>query len=239
MATFRRSPGVARLPAEVAVTMERFGRFEFDPVGNDIDASSVWEELQSPLLEFSQWDPEQFAAELVAAVLPAGGFALYGAARTIWNLLGSDFRSPAYDTVRMAALEFFRANGVPSNRLSSDDWAFWQRSRDEPWLVGRPRPTPETARITPLAPDELRRIARISAAFDSNVVYVRDSGSAGHVAVVEARKSHTDPARRRFDWLKAPTLHDLYVCVGEAFQVPVHWVAEELAPFIPLPPSRF
>lgn len=238
MTLFPREPRWARLPADVVERMERFGRFEHDPVGSDIDAARVWEELQQPFLEFAQTDPVRFARALADAVLPAGGFALFGAARTVWNLVGSDHSSPAYDTVRMAALEFFQANGVPSNRLSGDDWRFWQCNRGEPWLVGRPRPTPQAARIPPLAPGELRRIARLGAAPDANVLYAGAAPGGGFVAVVDAPRSETDPTRCRFDWATADTLYDLYVQVGEAFQTPVHWVADELGPFIPLPAPR-
>jgi hypothetical protein len=218
--------------------MERFGRFEFDPVGADIDASAVWSELQAPFLPFAQSDPEGFALALAHAVLPVGGFALFGAARTVWNLVGSDFGSQAYDAVRMAALEFFRANGVPSNRLSADDYRFWREHRCEPWLVGRPRPTPEEARIPALAPGELRRVAQLTEAPDSNVVHVCAAHDGRFKAVVDAPTSDTDPTRGWFDWASADTLHDLYTQIGEAFQTPVHWVADELRPFVPLPPSR-
>ncbi|MEV8544185.1 hypothetical protein [Streptomyces sp. NPDC051572] len=238
MSLFPRTPRAARLPGDVVSRMERFGRFEFDPVGTDIDASDVWGELQAPYLPFAQSDPQDFARALADAVLPAGGFALFGAARTVWNLVGSDFTSPAYDTVRMAALEFFRAHGVPSNRLSAADWRFWQENRSEPWLVGRPGPTPDEARIPPLAPGELRRIARITEAPDSNVVYVTAARDGRFVTVVDAPTSDTDPTRARFESTSADTLHDLYTQIGEVFQTPVHWVADELRPFIPLPPSR-
>lgn len=239
MALYPRTPRATRLPDDVVTRMERFGRFEFDPAGTDIDASDVWGELQAPFLPFAQSDPEGFTRALAEAVLPAGGFALFGAARTVWNLVGSDFSSPAHDAVRMAALEFFRDNGVPSGRLSADDRRFWQENRSEPWLVGRPRPTPEEARIAPLAPGELRRIARITEAPDSNVVYVTAAHDGRFVAVVDAPAGDDDPARVRFDWASVDTLHGLYTRIGEALHTPVHWVADELRPFIPLPPSRF
>ncbi|MDX3310010.1 hypothetical protein P1S61_13105 [Streptomyces sp. ME08-AFT2] len=239
MALFSRTPDAPQLPGDVVSLMERFGRFEFDPVGTDIDASDVWSELQAPFLPFAQSDPEGLARALADAVLPVGGFALFGAARTVWNLAGSDFGSRAYDAVRMAALEFFRANGVPSNRLSADDWRFWQENRSEPWLVGRPRPTPDEARIPALLPGELRRIAQLTEAPDSNVVYVRAAPDGRFTAVVDAPTSDTDPTRGRFEWASADTLHGLYTQIGEVFQTPVHWVADELRLFIPLPPSRF
>ncbi|MEU5094708.1 hypothetical protein [Streptomyces sp. NPDC020996] len=238
MALFPRTSRATPLPGDVVSLMERFGRFEFDPVGTDIDASDVWGELQAPFLPFAQSDPHGFARALADAVLPAGGFALFGAARTVWNLVGSDFSSPAYGAVRMAALEFFRANGVPSNRLSAADWRFWQENRSEPWLVGRPLPTPEEARIAPLAPGELRRIAQVTEDPDANVVYVAAAPDGRVKAVVDAPAGDPGPTRCRFDWTSADTLHDLYTWIGEAFQTPVHWVADELRPFIPLPPSR-
>src|SRR3954470_11758054 len=98
MTVFRRGPSAGRLPGNVVPRMERFGRFEFDPLNSDLDATVVWSELQAPFLDFAQAEPDRFTSALVAEVLPAGGFALYGAARTVWNLLGSDFRPPAYDT---------------------------------------------------------------------------------------------------------------------------------------------
>ncbi len=238
MAIFSSRARAPRLPDDAVSRLERFGRFEFDPVGTDIDTSDVWGELQAPFLPFAQSDPEGFARALADAVLPVGGFALFGASRSVWNLVGSDFSSPAHDAVRMAALEFFRANGVPGNRLSADDRRFWQENRSEPWLVGRPRPTREEARIEPLAPGELRRAAQLTAAGDSHVVYVAAAHDGRFVAVVDARTSDTDSTRSRFDWTSADTLHDLYTRIGETFRTPVHWVADELRPFVPPPPSR-
>ncbi|MFJ3305055.1 hypothetical protein ACIPSA_18410 [Streptomyces sp. NPDC086549] len=237
MAVYRGMSGATRFPPDVASRMEQFGRFEFDPSEVSIDASRVWSELQAPFLDFARSDPEEFAAELADAVSSAGGFALFGAARTIWNLVGSDFRSPAYDRVRMAALEFLRSHGVPAGRISAHDMRFWQEQRDEPWLVGRPRPTAETL-ITPLAPGEMRPVARVTAEADADVVYVQAGAGGGYRAVVEAPYNDTDRSRVRRDWLGASTLHELYARIGEAFQVPVHWICDELEPFIPLPRPR-
>ncbi|MCM2422180.1 hypothetical protein [Streptomyces sp. RKAG293] len=237
MSFFRRPSSSTDFPPDVASRMEQFGRFEFDPTGSGIDASYVWNELQAPFLAFAQSDPDRFAEELAEAVLPAGGFALFGASRTIWSLAGSDCRSPSYDGVRMAALEFFRSNGITTSRISPDDYRFWREHRDEPWLVGRPRPAPDEAVITPLALGEVRPLARITAEAESNIIYVQSGPDGGYQAVVEARHSDTDPTRGHFDWLRAATLHSLYAQIGEAFQVPVHWVADELEPYIPLPPA--
>lgn len=234
MSFSRRDQGAARLPRDVVPRMEQFGRFEFDPAGSELDGTVVWEVLQAPFLEFAQSEPDRFAAALAEAVLPAGGFALYGAARTVWNLLGSDFRHPAYDTVRLAALEFFRAAGVPKNRLTAGDWQFWRRHRGDTWLVGRPRPAREAVRIAPLVPGEVRRVAVLTAAPDSNVLSVRAAGG-GFQLLVEARASDTDPTRSVFEWFGAPTLYDLYARLGETLQVPPYWAGADLAPFIPLP----
>ncbi|ONI48738.1 MULTISPECIES: hypothetical protein [unclassified Streptomyces] len=239
MALSAGNPRATRLPGDVVARMERFGRFEFDPAATGIDATDVWGELQEPFLPFAESDPGGFARELANAVLPAGGFALFGAARTMWNLIGSDFDDPAYRSVRTAALEFFRANGVPAGRLPTDDWLFWRKNHSEPWLAGSPPPAPGEARITPLAPGELRRVAQITEMPDSNVVHVGTADDGRFVAVVDAPASDTDPTRSRFVWMSADTLHALYTGMGEVFQTPVHWAAEELRPFIPLPPSRF
>ncbi|MET9223364.1 hypothetical protein ACIOC1_05935 [Streptomyces sp. NPDC088197] len=214
--------------------MERFGRFEFDATGIEFGADLVWSELQAPFLEFAQSDSDRFTTQLAAAVIPAGGFALFGAARTVWNLLGPDFAHPCYDALRMDALEFFRARGVPGNRLSAGDREFWRlhRGPDEPWLVGRPPPAPGAA-LPPLATGELRPVARMSAGPHAETVYARADVQDGCVAVVEACGRGRDPAGCRFDWFGAATQYELYLRIGEALQVPAHWVADELMPFIP------
>ncbi|MFE7853861.1 hypothetical protein [Streptomyces sp. NPDC057403] len=217
--------------------MENFGRFEFDPSGSTIDSSTVWSELQAPFLEFARSDPKEFSAALADAVSESGGFAWFGAARTIWNLVGSDFRCAAYDRVRLAALEFLRSNGVPASRVSAHDMNFWREQHDEPWLTGPPAP-PLPTPVTPLAPGESRLVARLTPARDANTVYVQAAPGGGYRAVLEMSNSSEDSTRLRRDWLGAGTLRDLYTRIGGAFQVPVHWVADELEPFIPLPPSR-
>ncbi|MBR7839716.1 hypothetical protein KDL01_41080 [Actinospica durhamensis] len=236
MALFSRREAGARLPADVVTRMDLFGQYEFDStrLAPGID---VWSQLQSPLLEFAQADPAGFVEALVAAVRPGGGWALYGASRTIGNLIAYDYEHPRYAEVRMAALEFLRANGVPPKFLTGGDWDFWLRSRtgDEPWLTGAPLPPADSTRIIPLGAGELRRLAQVTSEEDSNVVYVRCEPDGTHVAVVEGRKSDEDESRVHWDWLRADSAYALYAHIGDAFQTPTYWVAPELAPFIPLP----
>lgn len=216
--------------------MDEVGRFECDPQGSGIDANRVWAELQAPLLAFAQADPRRFVTELANVVVPAGGWPAYGAHRTIANLLGGDYKHQAYDAILTVALDFLRANGVPNSRLSGYEWQFWLNTRGctEPWLRGRHAPSADKAAISPLAHDQMRRIAQLTAASDSNVIYVghRDGG---FMAVVEARMSDEDDRRIRNDWMGAPTLHQLYQTIGEALQVPPFWADPELEPYFPLP----
>lgn len=241
MGIFGRRAAGRKLPADIVARMALFGRYEFDPSTADLRGYDVWSDLQSPLLEYAQADPAGFAQDLAAAVLPVGGWPLYGASRTIWNLLGNDFEHPKFHEVRAASLEFFRANGVPPKQVTGGDWDFWMRTRGrhEPWLKGTAPPPARSANLTPLRGGELRRIAQVTAAHDSNIVFACLDATSGRCkAVVEARRSDEDPTRTQFDWLSQDTQYELYISVGEAFQVPTYWVAEELAPFIPLPRPR-
>ena len=141
---------VGRLPANVVDMMVEFGRFEYDPQGSDVDGERVWSELQSPLLAFAQSDPAGFVDALAQATIPAGEWAIYGASRTVQNLLDPDFDSPAHDAIREASLQFLRKNGVPNSRLNGYEWRYWlsHGGRTEQWAVGRRPPwgTPPSLR---------------------------------------------------------------------------------------------
>lgn len=77
------------LPANVVQMMERFGRHEIDPMGSADDGYAVFQATQEPLISASRTDPSAFISALADACLPVGGWAVYGADRTVINLVGT------------------------------------------------------------------------------------------------------------------------------------------------------
>lgn len=136
----------------------------------------------------------------------------------------------------LAGLQFLRSHGVPTSRLSLNDMRHWRRLQgaDTPWLVGRPVP-PD--RLMPLQPGEMRRVAQVYPGPHSNVIYVREAAPGRYVAIIDGEWSEEDSRRVQNEWYEAPSLKELYARLGDAFQTPCHWVAPDLEPYIPLPPS--
>jgi len=218
--------------------MEQFGRFEFDPrrPGN-IGPDEVYSTIIGPLYQLSRSDGAGFLADLAAAVVPVGGWAVYGGERLVKELFSGDLQDPSYDAMMGAALDFLRSLGIPNVRLNGYESSFWRshKGKAEPWLVARALPTQEDAPIRGLAPAEERRIAQLDSMPDSNLIYVRRHSAGGFAAFVDARRSDDDPRRGQFPLHQAESLYDLYRRVAEQLQVPPYWCDNELEPFFPFP----
>jgi Flp pilus assembly protein TadD len=248
-----KSAGTVRLPLDIVPMMEKVGWFQFDPTHSGVDADEIYLPIIAPLHRLAQAAPGPFLEALRDAVLPGGGWAVYGAARTVMEVLAGDYDHPAYHDLLRASLEFLRERGVPATMLNGYEWDFWLANNGrgplsagdeigpgrEPWLVGRPKPTIDEAPITGLQQNELRRVAQVSPEPDSNVILVkRADGGDSYVAVIDARYSDEDPTRSQADWQRAGTLDQLYWAIGTSFQVPTHWYHAELEPYFPFPRPR-
>lgn len=99
-------------------------------------------------------------------------------------------------------------------------------------LAKRSASTLRQVRLTDLAPGESRIIAQLTSARDSNLLIVRCEANCRYVALIDAKWSGDDPRRVQNEWKTAATLHELYVQVGLALQVPPHKSDVELAPFL-------
>jgi hypothetical protein len=87
----------------------------------------VWAECISPFRPAADADPESFLAGLRALVAgDTSGFATYGAYRVSAELLGFDNRSADALALLDDAIEFKRARGLPSARLTGYEWARWR-----------------------------------------------------------------------------------------------------------------
>jgi len=234
-----RSRGTPALPENIVSMMEVAGRFEFDPQEATIDAGWVWHHLKRPLLEMARADPEAFLTSLAAAVVPVGGWAVFGAARTLYDVSNIDLalKHPAGREILTASLQFLRDHGVPNNRLTGYEWRFWVDNKGavEQWLPVRPAPSLDQAPITEFEPGEVRRVAQLTEDFNSNVLYVRCDESGEYAAVVDRKWSEEEPRRARNDWIMSDAIDVLYRKIAEALQVPPYWVDPELEAYFPYP----
>lgn len=228
------------LPRDIVPMMERFGRFEWDPEGSGESVGDVWWQLQAPLRPFATEDPEGFLVALAAAVLPVGGWAVYGASRTTFEFVSSLEQHPTYKTILSAAVEFLRSNGVPPMRVRGYEWAHWIASGGDntTWLPRRPIPSLGEAPITDLRSGEVRRVVQITPQPDSNVILVQQQDDGRYCAVIDARQSDEDPRRTQREWKFAASLRELYVEIGLSMQTPTYWYDAELEPYFPLPRPR-
>ena len=232
------------LPRDIVPMMERFGRHEIDPLRSTDDGGAVFQATQQPLFPFAQANAAGFVRALADVCVPVGGWAIYGADRTVVNLVTDDTvadlsRPPAAgsDWARIldGSIAFLRANFVPPMRVVGYQWAHFveQGGTSNTWLTLNPPPSRETARITPLGPGEIRSLIKMGPEPDANVVMIRLEGKE-FVAEVDARWSDEDPTRSRSELARAETQFDLYLDLGYRIQI---WdtADPEMVPFFPAP----
>ncbi|MGW5663494.1 hypothetical protein ACWEWG_25865 [Streptomyces sp. NPDC003758] len=92
----QRSSVPSGLPADIVSRVTHYGRHEFDPQnyhGPDINAT-----IYQSLYPLASADPAGFTERLSAAVLPVGGWAVYGGERLVPDLCDRERISglPAY-----------------------------------------------------------------------------------------------------------------------------------------------
>ncbi|MBK6870821.1 MAG: hypothetical protein IPJ14_09690 [Kineosporiaceae bacterium] len=227
----------------LAALAARFGRHEFYGQASTEDPVQIQRETLIPLYPEAARDPNAFLERLRREVLPAGGWALYGADRLMWELITDKTarQSEAGLEIMDASLSFLRENGVPPQRVRPYQWEHWIGTGGtiDTWLMTRPTPTHAQAPIRELAPGELRPVARLTADPQSNVILVRLAANGEHVeAIIDAPQSDDDPRRTQWEWKSAPTLYELYVQIGLTHQVPTPWYDPDLEPYFPLPAPR-
>jgi hypothetical protein len=113
------------VPSGLVAQMEHFGRYSFAPHDSDADPTAIWSEIAAPRYEAAASDPARFCADLAAAVLPTGGWAVYGAQRLVAELLGGDCREPDHLRMQDAALEWLHGSGVGPQHLNGYEQRRW------------------------------------------------------------------------------------------------------------------
>lgn len=223
------------LPSNVVQLMERFGRHEIDPAAGTDDGYTVFTATQEPLFPFAKGDPERFVRALADACLPAGGWASYGASRTVVNLINTTPPGPDWGRLLDASNDFLRANFVPPLRIPGYAWDRFIATggTSNTWITLRNPPGRESASITPFTDGETRRVAKLAPAADANLVLVQRRGDE-YLALIDARWNDEDPTRSQSDWKRASNLYDLYLDIAWNTQV-WDWADPQLEPFFPAP----
>lgn len=141
MGIFNKRQKQPALPNNIVDIMERFGRIGFDSAhGKDVgDVGEIWGELAGQVFPVARADPESFLVALANAVVPVGGWAVYGASRLLWDALsltGEFDQNPSYNAIMDAGIEFLRANRVPIASVSGYEWQHWvaRGGTRETWL---------------------------------------------------------------------------------------------------------
>lgn len=237
MGLFRHKPK-GLLPTDILQMMERFGRHEIDIMGSQDDGYDVFKATQQPLITAANTDPAGFIRALADACVPAGGWAVYGADRTVVNLVGSS--PPGDDWLRIldGSIEFLRTNYVPPVRVPPYAWERFVDSGGtaNTWLPLRPAPDRAATRITAPGDGEVRRLVNLGPTPDANVVVLRRDGD-HYVVLIDAPRSDDDPTRSQREWKRGTDLYDLYLDIAWSHQV-WDWADPEIEPFFPAPKAR-
>ena len=128
-AAMTRTPsGAHRLPADILDRLSTYGRYEVDPASVAIDEPTVWGSLLAPVLEYSKSDPSGFARDVRRVAIPAGGWAVYGASRCLWQLLVNRDSYADYLAVLDAGLDFLRSQGGTPAQFRPYESARWHET---------------------------------------------------------------------------------------------------------------
>jgi hypothetical protein len=111
MGLFSRSkPRGVNLPADFARTLALYGRWSFDPTTSGIDPSQIGHgNIEYELFMLAQPDNAAFIEALAATAIPAGGWAVYGGARAVWNAVGTEVHHADYLTMLDTSIAFIQA----------------------------------------------------------------------------------------------------------------------------------
>jgi hypothetical protein len=223
------------LPPNVITMMERFGRHEIDLVHSPDDGYAVFQATQEPLYPAARDNPVGFIRALADACVPVGRWAVYGADRTVVNLVGASVTGEDWFRILDASNEFLRANYVPPMRVPEYAWSRFieMGGTGSTWLELRSPPERGTVQITPLRDGEMRRLVTLGPEPDANVVLVRREGTR-LVALIDRRQSDDDPTRSQSEWKDGSDLYELYTEVAWDVQVR-DWADPEIEPFFPAP----
>lgn len=113
-------------PSDIVRKMEYYGRCEFSPQESEPDAPQRINELiYQPLYPVALADPDKFIAELTDAVLPVGGWAVYGGERCVRDLINAQTRHPGFVAMVDAAIRFLLKQGYGMMHVAPYERDVW------------------------------------------------------------------------------------------------------------------
>jgi hypothetical protein len=114
------------LPGDIVQKMELYGRFEIAPQQADPSAASRVGELLPRLYRIAQADPDAFITALAGAVLPHGGWAVYGGERCVKDVVDMNSRHPGFLQMIDAAMTFLRSQGYGPGHIAPYEMQAWR-----------------------------------------------------------------------------------------------------------------
>ena len=122
----RKTGNSSVLPGDIVRRMEYYGRCEFSPQQSAPDAASKINELvYQPLYPVASADPDTFISQLAGAVLPVGGWAVYGGERCVRDLINTQTRHPGFVAMIDAAMVFLRSQGYGLQYVAPYEREIW------------------------------------------------------------------------------------------------------------------
>jgi hypothetical protein len=113
------------LPSDISQKMVLYGRYEFSPQQADQSVVRMVSQLLPELYPKAAADPDNFISELAAAVLPHGGWAVYGGERLVRDLIGTESRHPGFLQMIDVAMRFLRSLGYGPQYMAPYEMAIW------------------------------------------------------------------------------------------------------------------
>jgi hypothetical protein len=214
------------LPPDILTRLDAYGRLRSEGFQSDDYA------LERGFRDLPQHEQERYVDALAEAVLPVGGFAVFGAAKLLTDSMFKPDDHPSYVRILLESLEIRRSARVSQVALSVNEEMLWHKHNpDAEWLEPHIPPSPEEAVISPLAVGEEREVARYTSAPDTNRVFlVRDAENRYAAEVDMPIDRHEDPRRVRKRIAEAENPYAVLVFVGEN-PLASHWSHPELEPF--------
>ena len=115
------------LPGDIVQRMEYYGRCEFSPQSSGPEvANKINELIYQPLYPVACADPDTFITRLADAVLPVGGWAVYGGERCVRDLINTQTRHPGFVAMIDAAMAFLRSQGHGMQHVAPYEREVWQ-----------------------------------------------------------------------------------------------------------------
>lgn len=140
------------LPPDIVAQMERRARLR--SIGHNTEETLAMEEhllgsMEEHFLGLSQEEKQAYVDALADALLPLGGWPVYGAADLLVTTIFEPDDYPAYVNLLLASLEFKRAARVSEACLSVYEERFWHKHNpDTEWLDEKDPPARATATIS-------------------------------------------------------------------------------------------